>query len=277
MSFKQYLPADIAGGLDETYRTEAWAADYPGKAYYERHIAIIEQYETAAALFREFLSGGGLRILESGCGTGRWMAYFEMLGNRAVGVDDSRGPLEMARQHDADMQLVRANALATPFRAHSFDAAFSSYVAEHFEQGPEPLFREIHRVLKPGGFFFVVVPFNNSFRRWVVNPTLRLLYLIRRLQGQPLGFTEFRYAKHEMDTFLARTNFEVLRVLPDDFRLPWSKGLFVDLSDVGCFFRYVPPRPYEFGRFGTRVRRLIHRCGPWQSCAGIFYVARARP
>ena len=275
MSFKQFLREEITRGLDETYREEGWAKDFPGKAYYDVHLSTIQEHEMAAATFRELLENRGLRILESGCGTGRWMAYFEKLGNRAFGVDDSWGPLEVARRHDPDMRLARGNVLYSPFRAGSFDAVFSSYVAEHFPEGPEALFREINRVLKPGGLFFVVVPFNNTFRRLVVNPTLRLCYRLWKARGWPLGFTEFRYTKSEMDGFLARTGFEVMQVGPDDYFLPWSKGLFVDLCDVGSFVKYEHKPPYEFGRFGTAVVRLIQSVGIWHSCEGIFYVARA--
>ena len=276
MSFKQYLRKEITKGLDETYTEEHWARDHPGKAYYDVHLSTIERHEMATPIFREFLGGGGLRVLESGCGTGRWMAFFEKLGNRAFGVDDSRGPLAVAREHDPEMNLVRANALAKPFRDNSFDAAFSSYVAEHFEEGPESLFREIHRVLKPGGIFFVVVPFNNTFRRLLVNPALRGLYAVWRMRGKGLGFTEFRYEKAEMDRFLANTNFETVRVVPDDYFLPWSKGLFVDLCDVGSFFHFEHKPPYEFGPFGTAVIRAVQRFGIWRSCEGIFYVTRAK-
>lgn len=276
MSFKQYLKAEITEELDETYREEHWARDFPGRAYYDVHLSTIEQHEMAAPTFRELLGGGGLKILESGCGTGRWMAYFEKLGNRAFGVDNSPGPLRVAREHDPDMRLVRADAVRKPFRDDSFDAVFSAYVAEHFEEGPEALFREIHRVLKPNGLFFVVVPFDNAFRRLVVNPMLRLFYLIWRLRGRPLGFTEFRYAKAEMDAFLARTSFDVVRVQPDDYFIPWSKGLFCDLCDVGSFVHYAPKPPYEFGKLGVAVVRIIQSAGLWRSCEGIFYVARAR-
>jgi SAM-dependent methyltransferase len=276
MSFKQYLRKEITKALDETYTEERWAKSTPGKAYYEVHLSVIEKHEMAAPLFREFLGGGGKRILESGCGTGRWMAFFEKLGNRAFGLDDSWGPLRVAREHDPAMRLVRANALMAPYRDDSFDAAFSSYVAEHFEEGPEPLFREIRRMLKPDGLFFVVVPFNNTFRRLLVNPTLRLFCALWRLRGRPLGFTEYRYATKEMDGFLARSGFEVIRVAPDDYFLPWSKGLFVDLCDVGSFFEYEPKPPYEFDRFGQTVVRIIQSVGLRHSCEGIFYLARAR-
>ena len=276
MSFKQYLRKEITKGLDETYTEEHWAKQTPGRAYYDVHLSVIEKHEMATPLFREFLGRGGKRILESGCGTGRWMAFFEKLGNRSFGLDDSWGPLRVAREHDPGMRLVRANALHSPFRANSFDAAFSSYVAEHFEEGPETLFREIHRVLKPDGVFFVVVPFNNTFRRFVVNPALRAFYALWKLRGKELGFTEFRFVKGEMDGFLARSGFEIERVVPDDYLLPWSKGLFVDLCDVGSFVHYEHKPPYEFGRFGQGLVRAIQAVGIWHSCEGILYVTRAR-
>ncbi len=276
MSFKQYLVDVFVKGLDETYRVEDWAKDHPGKAYFDLHISTIEKHEQAASTFRQYLGRGGLKILESGCGTGRWMAYFEKLGNRSFGVDDSWGPLGVARAHDPAMNLVRANALVTPYKNDSFDAAFSSYVAEHFEEGPEELFREIHRVLKPGGLFFVVVPFNNTLRRFVVNPIVMGLGELRKRRGGGVGFTEFRYIRPEMEGFLARTSFDVVDVRPDDFIPPWSKGLFCDLCDVGCFFRYEPKPPYEFGPFGRAVAGFIRSFGVWHSCGGIFFVARAR-
>jgi SAM-dependent methyltransferase len=275
MAFKQYLREEITRGLDETYTEEGWAKDFPGKAYYDVHLSTIEQHEMATPTFREYLGRGGLKILESGCGTGRWMSFFETMGNRSFGVDDSWGPLRVAREHDPDMNLVRGNALVTPFKGGAFDAAFSSYVAEHFPEGPVPLFREIHRVLKPGALFFVVVPFNNTFRRLFVNNALRFFYALWRWREKPLGFTEFRYLKSEMDAFLAQSGFEVLRILPDDYFLPWSKGLFVDVCDVGSFVKYEHKPAFEFGRFGRAVVRAIQSVGIWHSCEGIFYVTRA--
>ena len=35
MPFKQYVRAELADGLDETYRFESWADDMPGEAYFD--------------------------------------------------------------------------------------------------------------------------------------------------------------------------------------------------------------------------------------------------
>ena len=78
-----------------------------------------------------------------------------------------------------------------------------------------------------------------------------------------------------MDGFLAQAGFEVMRVLPDDYYLPWSKGLFVDVCDVGSFVKYEHKPAFEFGRFGRNVIRVIQSVGIWHSCEGIFYVTRA--
>src|SRR6185369_69820 len=96
MSFKQYLRDEVTVHLDETYKVdEAWAKNHPGRAYFDVHLSTIRDHEMATPTFRQYLSGGKLRILESGCGTGRWMAFFEQLGNHAYGVDDSWGPLRL--------------------------------------------------------------------------------------------------------------------------------------------------------------------------------------
>ena len=48
-----------------------------------------------------------------------------------------------------------------------------------------------------------------------------------------------------MDGFLRRTGFRVEHVEPDDFRLPWAKGLSLDLG------RFVLPRGAPTGSWGS--------------------------
>ncbi len=274
MAFKLYVRREIADGLDETHQFENWADGASGKDYYDIHCSVIEERETCVPTMRQVLSGSGKRILESGCGTGRWMAYFERLGHQAYGVDDSPLPLRLAKTRAPGFRLVRGDAVVSPFQESSFDAVFSSYVAEHFENGPEALFREIHRVLKPNGLFLVVVPYNNLFRRWITNRALQCFYAYCRFIGREVAFTELHFSRAEVDGFLKRSGFAIEHVEPDDFRLPWAKGLCVDLG------RFVAPRPYvpgtwELNAFGRLLAQALQAISPWIASSGIFYVARA--
>jgi SAM-dependent methyltransferase len=274
MAFKQYVKAELAAGLDETYRFETWAGERPGPAYFDVHVSVIEARETSVPTLRRVLSGHGLRILESGCGSGRWLAFFERLGHLPIGLDDSAGPLAVARAHAPDMRLVRGDAVRAPFRDASFDAAFSAYVAEHFEAGPDALLRELHRLLKPGAPLILIVPYESWFRRLLTHRVLGLYYRLARRRGRPLAFTEYRFAAGEIDAALARCGFRIESIEPDDYRRPWAKGLSVDLEPL-VRPRHLPPGSWELNRFGQGLAAALAACSPWAACAGILYVARA--
>jgi SAM-dependent methyltransferase len=273
MPFKQYVRAEIAEHLDETYRFEHWADDLRGREYYDVHVSVIEEHETSAPTLRRVLAGRGMRILESGCGTGRWMAFFERLGHVPIGVDDSSGALAAARVHDRNLRLVRGDIVASPFRSESFDAVFSSYVAEHFENGPDELLREIRRTLKPAGLLLLVVPYNNLFRRLFTNRALRAFYAVSRLRRRPIAFTEHRFSRAELTACVERCGFRIEHVEPDDFRPPWAKGLSLDLGPL-VRRRGTKWGAWELNAFGIALARTLNAISPWISAAGILIVAR---
>ena len=72
----------------------------------------------------------GLDVIDLGCGTGYWCAWFARLGASPVGLDVSEAQLETARtlqrEYRLDFPLVHASAEAPPFPDGSFDLAFPS-------------------------------------------------------------------------------------------------------------------------------------------------------
>lgn len=96
----------------------------------------------------------GLDIVDLGCGTGYFSAWFARRGARPVGVDVTPAQLETARRLQAEtgieFPLVEANAEDVPLPDASFDLAFSEYGASIWCD-PYLWIPEAWRLLRPGG------------------------------------------------------------------------------------------------------------------------------
>jgi ubiquinone/menaquinone biosynthesis C-methylase UbiE len=99
----------------------------------------------------------GRRVLEVGCGAAQCARWLTSRGARAVGLDLSHRQLQHSRRIDAATGLavpvVDGTATHLPFRAGSFDVAFSAFGALQFVADIEQTVAEVARVLRPGGRF----------------------------------------------------------------------------------------------------------------------------
>jgi SAM-dependent methyltransferase len=105
-------------------------------------------------------------VLDAGCGSGRVFQH-RLAGRvrRVVGVDVTDEPRGNANIDDG----AKADLRALPLRDASFDLIVISHVAEHLTE-PEPVFRELARVLRPGGLLLLLTP-----NRWHYVPLVARL------------------------------------------------------------------------------------------------------
>ncbi len=99
----------------------------------------------------------GKDILEVCCGGGQSAVYLANQGARVVGVDFSAAQLKHAREFAASanvsIRFLESNVEELGALADaSFDLAFSAY-ALGFVEDVRKVFRQIYRVLRPGGLF----------------------------------------------------------------------------------------------------------------------------
>jgi SAM-dependent methyltransferase len=92
------------------------------------------------------------RILDVGCGTGRWVRRYEQLGLRPTGLDATPGMLRIARRHSMGAALSAGEAHRLPFADAVFDGVSDVTVVQHIPTAAQPeAISEMMRVLKPGG------------------------------------------------------------------------------------------------------------------------------
>ena len=98
-----------------------------------------------------------VKILDFGCGQGELVRRLLERNYNAYGCDRDAywsGELEVDEQR---LEVIDAEPYRLPFSDDSFDVVVSTSVFEH-AQNKEECFREIHRVLRPGGYSIHLLP-----------------------------------------------------------------------------------------------------------------------
>jgi SAM-dependent methyltransferase len=109
-------------------------------------------------------AGPGERVLDLGCGAGRFVAALRDAGADPVGVEIAEAALERARVNapGADLRLVEPDG-SLPLEHGSIDLVWCSEVLEHVAD-TEHLLLEARRVLRRGGRLLITVPFHGRLK-----------------------------------------------------------------------------------------------------------------
>lgn len=102
------------------------------------------------------------RLLDAGCGSGKYSIPLKMRGFDVVAIDVSKKALEMACKSSTnwniDMDFLAASICKTPFQDASFDVIWCYGVLQHLLSGERlQAINEFSRILKNDGVLFLEV------------------------------------------------------------------------------------------------------------------------
>lgn len=168
-----------------------WFREWFGPLYEElyRH----RDPDEAARQVASLLSWTGipeLPVLDAGCGAGRHLARLRARGCRAVGCDLSAHLLSRAVEERTGT-VLRGDLRATPFRDGTFGLVagfFSVFGYLETAEDDAALFRELARLVAPGGWLFLDLPDPAHVRANLVESDRRILgdlqvVQTRRIEG----------------------------------------------------------------------------------------------
>ena len=122
---------------------------------YDQRFAFSPMERVVAALQALAQDLGASRILEVGCGTGRYLADLCPDTDRCCGLDTSMGMLHQAHERSSRLHLVRGRACQIGFVDAVFNLVYCVNAIHHFDD-PRAFIGEAHRVLEPDGVLAVM-------------------------------------------------------------------------------------------------------------------------
>jgi len=173
------------------------------------------------------------KILDAGCGTGKYVIAYRKLGYDISGVDFSGDTINrIVKEMGAGFPVYEANIASLPFDDGYFDCYFSGGVIEHFEEGPGQVLQEARRVIKKGGRLLVTVPYINLIRRisfLLSSRKIKSDYLKIKVNrcgkefdiSKEYNFFEYLFDVSSLSTYFKSNNFIIERSYPTN--LLWGE------------------------------------------------------
>jgi SAM-dependent methyltransferase len=154
-------------------------------------------------IFTSYLPRKG-RILEAGCGPGKYLLALWVLGYEVEGVEWGPETVRVVRGLYPDLPIRLGDVTSLEVPDGYYGGYISIGVVEHRREGPEPFLQEAYRVLRPGGVALISVPHFHPLRR------LKAWLRLYRGRTDGLEFYQYAFTTGEFISLLQKAGFKVV-------------------------------------------------------------------
>lgn len=205
-----------------------------------RNALTIYNSEQQISWVRNKLEGGDKKILECGCGTGKFLIPLSNIGLNIEAIDYSKEMIRVCK-NKADglglqLNIKTASVEALPFRDGEYDAVFSIAVIRHFEDSATAI-SEMGRVLKADGD--LIIDFLNLDYFKPYHKLLSICGLDGNVKSGNF-YKNYYLRRREVSELLEQQGFEIIEIkyfvqLPPRKALGWLIPLLRVVSKVSNF------------------------------------------
>lgn len=123
--------------------------------------------------FLEFINNHNFKlkkVLDIGCGNGKYLVFLKTLGFEVSGIDSSLTAVEMTKESlGEDSRILCANMYKYIASSSSYDLIISIAAIHHgLKKEVRNAINNIYSALIPGGCFFITLPDNEGSSHWTM-------------------------------------------------------------------------------------------------------------
>lgn len=159
------------------------------------------------------------KVLEAGCGLGRYNFYLSKLGIDIEGLDFEKKTIEFLNDWKIkngfeDCNFIEGDVTDLPYDDNSLSGYISLGVVEHFIEGPQKPIAEARRVLRPGGISIITTPSISWYIFYRDYLKKGLKNLIKKLIGRKIvkpEFFQYWYRPSKLKSFVEDSGLYISR------------------------------------------------------------------
>ncbi|MBT3721641.1 class I SAM-dependent methyltransferase [archaeon] len=124
-----------------------------------------ESFSLQLSFLKTYIKPQGKKLLDIGTGKGYLLDVAKKQGYNCYGLDISKYATKIAKKNHK--KIFTGDLFSAKYKSNYFDVITATDLLEHIEN-PHEFVKEVRRILKPGGYFFVITPNTDSFTRKIL-------------------------------------------------------------------------------------------------------------